>query len=179
MKVLILGSGRDYQKSTPEIEFTNLDHNLELNADIYFDLEKCVLEKIPLPENSFNEIHAAHLLEHIVNLVPLMEECYRLLKPNGSLAIVCPYYTNEWAWGDPTHVRGINEHSFNFFNQDYLKKSTSPTSRLSIKCNFELSKLVWIVCDEWKGVTGKELEIARKRYNNVIKNIYFELKAIK
>ena len=178
-KVLVLGSGREYKSSTLETGFINLESNPELKADLYFDLEDCKQKQIPLPENSLDEIHASHILEHIVNLAPLMEECYRLLKPGGLLAIVCQYYTHEWAWGDPTHVRGINEHTFNFFSQEYLKNSKSPTSRLNVKCNFEVKRVEFIVAEEWKHANASELEFAKRRYNNVITNIYFELVAIK
>lgn len=48
-----------------------------------FDVNK----GIPFPDNYFDEIRARAILEHIQNLGIFVDECYRVLKPNGKLYI--------------------------------------------------------------------------------------------
>jgi len=48
------------------------------------DLEK----NIPFPNETFDEIYSKNLLEHLRNVGFFLEECHRVLKPNGELVLV-------------------------------------------------------------------------------------------
>jgi ubiquinone/menaquinone biosynthesis C-methylase UbiE len=65
--------------------FTTVDL---LGADIYRDLR----EGIPLSANSVSVIYCSHMLEHIpyLSLPKFLEECKRVLKPNGQLSVCVP-----------------------------------------------------------------------------------------
>lgn len=65
--------------------FTTVDL---LGADIYRDLR----EGIPLSANSVSAIYCSHMLEHIPysSLLAFLEECKRVLKPNGQLSVCVP-----------------------------------------------------------------------------------------
>ena len=78
------------------------------------------LNKYPWPweENSFDEILAMDILEHLDNFMKAMEELHRILKPDGKVTIRVPYWNHSCAYIDPTHKRGFHEHSFHFFNVD-------------------------------------------------------------
>lgn len=54
----------------------------------------------------------SHVIEHVANLVGLMEEVYRVCKSGAVVEIVVPYYTSRGAFRDPTHVRYITEDTF-------------------------------------------------------------------
>jgi SAM-dependent methyltransferase len=43
-----------------------------------------------LPERSFNLIFMSHVLEHLPDLRPALERCFRLLAPGGRLVVVYP-----------------------------------------------------------------------------------------
>lgn len=45
-----------------------------------------------------------------------MDEMWRLLKPDGQFMILCPYGGSLGYWQDPTHVNGINEVTFSYFD---------------------------------------------------------------
>lgn len=49
------------------------------------------LEEQDYPANSFDAITMSHLIEHVPNPQALLEECFRLLKPNGYLSVVTPH----------------------------------------------------------------------------------------
>ena len=54
------------------------------------------LEQQAFPENHFDAVHSAHVLEHVYDPVGLLRECGRVLKPGGTLVILTP---NVESWG--------------------------------------------------------------------------------
>jgi len=42
------------------------------------------------PDNSFDVITLAHVIEHIYDPIGLLKECYRILKPNGKIIVATP-----------------------------------------------------------------------------------------
>src|SRR5437667_141922 len=82
-----------------------------------------------------SEIYCSHFLEHIgEEMIPFMEECYRVLEPNGKAHFECPYYTSVRAWQDPTHKRPITEFTFHYLNKEWLK--SQGISHYNIKADF-------------------------------------------
>lgn len=51
-------------------------------------------------------------------IIAFIEECHRILKPGGTLWIQTPSWDAEFMWIDPTHVRGFDIRSFDFFDPD-------------------------------------------------------------
>jgi len=88
-----------------------IDGIYQPGVNIVCDFEK----SIPLKTNSVDILHTSHLLEHIQNLVQLMEEAYRVCKPGGQVYITVPYFTSRGAFRDPTNVRYLSEETFMYF----------------------------------------------------------------
>jgi SAM-dependent methyltransferase len=73
------------------------------------------------PPNSVDEFQAHHVLEHIHNLIPLMDEMWTALKPDGRLHICVPNAEHtRAAWSDPTHVRAFTKATFDYFTPETL-----------------------------------------------------------
>ena len=66
--------------------WTTLD--LTYQVDIYWDL----LEGIPFPDNTVSEIYSSHVFEHFYyhDLMKLLKDCYRVLKPGGVINACVP-----------------------------------------------------------------------------------------
>lgn len=129
--------------------FINLDRSTRYGADVEMNLELCgqyghnFLHLPGVPEEPITECYcasthaafmrtaantvdlvlASHVLEHITNLIPLMREIHRVLKPGGHLCLVSPYASSDDAWEDPTHVRAFTEQSFRYFDRRLYEKA--------------------------------------------------------
>jgi len=81
-------------------------------VDIVADLEK----GLPfLPDNSVDQIHCRHFLEHIKNFENLMAEMIRVLKRDGTAHIFVPHFSNPHYYSDFTHSRFFGLYSFYYF----------------------------------------------------------------
>lgn len=109
--------------------FINIDKTALSNVDLIWNLEKTPL---PFKTNSVSEIKCEHILEHIRNFIPLMEEIHRICKPGTIIRVSAPYFRYEAAYRDPTHVRFFTEHSFDYF-QDGVKFSHYSKARFKVK----------------------------------------------
>lgn len=96
----------------------------------------------PFDDNSFDVIWMSHIIEHIPHAIRLSDyagggggiethrkmeandgdgwfsfffECWRILKPNGRMAVLFPYGPSVAGMSDPTHTRYILPASFSYF----------------------------------------------------------------
>lgn len=118
MRRLNVGCG-----SNPLEGFINLDGPWQPKADVHHDLETCGINDLPFQANVFDEILMVHTIEHISNLLPLMQELYRVAAPGCILGIRCPHGASDDADEDPTHVRRLFPRSFAAFGQPYYFKA--------------------------------------------------------
>jgi SAM-dependent methyltransferase len=83
----------------PDIHFTGVDyseHQLAKAKRLPYEFHACDLGVgIPLPDASFDIVHAAEVIEHLVDPDLLVDEAARLLKPGGHVVITTP---NLHAW---------------------------------------------------------------------------------
>lgn len=100
---------------------TRLDNNPDHRPDVVWDLTK---HPLPFADNSFNEIHAYEVLEHLAQqgdyrfFFAEFSEYWRILKPNGLFLASVPDRLSKWAWGDPSHTRIIQAENLVFLDQD-------------------------------------------------------------
>lgn len=107
---LDVGAGK-----TSSDDYATIDRSS--NADFQFDLELCGVEKLPFDDNTFVAVKCSHVLEHITNLLPLMQELHRVTVAGGQLIIRVPYGASDNADEDPTHVRRFFPDSCGYFSQ--------------------------------------------------------------
>ena len=134
MNKLNLGCGKSLMPDA-----VNLDKQHDDPSVVLFDLEMCAHSPLPFPDNNFDKIYMSHVFEHITNTMPLMQELWRVAKPNCGLFIRLPYGSSDNAWEDPTHVRPYFLDSFGYFSQvayggsDYGYRGDWATNRRILK----------------------------------------------
>ena len=70
---------------------------------------------LPVPDNSCINIFCSHVVEHVEDLIGLMNEFWRALKPNGEIHIVCPHKDSEKAYL-VHHIRRFDKKTFEAFD---------------------------------------------------------------
>ena len=98
--------------------WVNLDRVDLPGVDVVHDLTQCPW---PFPNESFSEILAKDVFEHVSNLVEIIEEAYRVLEPAGILTIQVPHFTSKDAFSDPTHVRPFSSLSWDYFTVQHSR----------------------------------------------------------
>jgi len=70
-----------------------------------------------IPDNSIDEIHSSHFMEHVNDFGLLMKEIYRILKPNGKNFIKVPHFSNPYFYSDYTHKNHFGLYSMSYFSK--------------------------------------------------------------
>ena len=83
MKLLNLGCGHRYHKNWTNVDFNSTGPNV---------LAHNLLQGIPFDDNFFDVVYHSHVLEHFSkeNGKRFVQECYRVLKPDGIIRIAIP-----------------------------------------------------------------------------------------
>ncbi len=167
---LHLGCGRTILEG-----WVNLDVVAGPGVDIVFDLDACATSRLPFADGSVDEFLASHVLEHLRQPLPLMEELHRVAKPNALAVFRVPYGSSDDAGEDPTHVRQFFLGSFAYFGQpvywraDYGYRGDWRTERISLLVDGK----------EYAGRTAQDILADVRRYRNVVREMIAELRAVK
>jgi len=152
--VLHMGCGLKKMKNG-----VNVDINPDVEPDKIYDLNKT---PFPWSDNTFHRVIMAHVLEHLGDpwaikmtyaewFFKFWHEVWRVLKPNGIVEVIVPYYNHESAWGDPSHVRPIMAQTFIFLSKkEYAKAkaaTNNPMAQYDIDFDFDILGLQ-VVNDE-------------------------------
>jgi predicted SAM-dependent methyltransferase len=105
--ILNLGCGNKHVANA-----VNLDVTCETNPDLVYDLN---LRPWPFADNSFTEVRANDVIEHLSDIVATMEEIHRICRPDAIVRISVPHFSCANAFTDPTH-----RHYFSYFSMDYF-----------------------------------------------------------
>lgn len=107
LRVVDVGVGATKQKAGA----WGLDVVAHGNVDVVADLRR----GLPFPDRSVDRVYAVHVLEHLPDLVPLLNELHRVLVPGGILHAMSPHWQHVNAVADPTHVRFFDVQTFKWF----------------------------------------------------------------
>jgi SAM-dependent methyltransferase len=105
--VLNLGCGRKLMAGA-----VNLDISSDVGADVVHDLAQFPW---PLPSDAFREVYAYDVIEHLDDVVRVMEEIHRICRAGARVHITVPHFSSANAFMDPTH-----RHQFSCFSFDYF-----------------------------------------------------------
>jgi SAM-dependent methyltransferase len=98
-------------------------------VDVVHDLE---VFPYPFENNSFDEIYASHIIEHVESVSLFMDELHRIAKPGAKLYIKTPHYSYSNSWRDPTHRWHFSVYSFEYFTQGHAADYYASAAKFNI-----------------------------------------------
>lgn len=119
--------------------YTNVDINPLVDPDMEVDLNDFPW---PWEDDEVDEIFTSDCLEHLfpigkeegqLNIIEIMRELHRVLKPGGLLTVSVPTTEGRGAFQDPTHVTYWNRNTFLYFVPETVQYGT-----LHVGFGFEL-----------------------------------------
>ncbi|MBI4909927.1 MAG: methyltransferase domain-containing protein [Acidobacteria bacterium] len=110
VRILDVGCGRNKYPGA-----IGVDRNPAGRADVLCDLDRF---PYPFRDQSFHQVRAIHVIEHVADVIKTMEEFHRLLKPGGRVILATPHYTDFSSFCDPTHRWHLTSFSFRYFGED-------------------------------------------------------------
>ena len=81
--LLNLGCGRKYRDGAVNLDIPSSD----VRADVWHDLN---LRPWPFEENTFTEVVANDVIEHLRDIIPSMEEIHRICRPGAVVRMTLP-----------------------------------------------------------------------------------------
>jgi SAM-dependent methyltransferase len=111
-KILDLGCGNKKRAGAIGVDYTK-----RYNADVIHDLN---FYPYPFESNSIDMVYLDNVLEHLNNPMQVMNEVYRILRPNGDVKIMVPYFRSPWAFIDPTHKTFYTVDSFCYYDPRHI-----------------------------------------------------------
>ena len=107
MRVLQLGCGSDKYPGA-----IGLDVNPRSEADVICDLN---LYPYPFAADTFDLVLCEHILEHLDDVIKVMEEIHRVSRAGARVIIRVPHFSSVYYYSDPTHKHPFGRHSFDYF----------------------------------------------------------------
>jgi SAM-dependent methyltransferase len=107
MRVLHLGCGQSKQPGA-----VGVDLNPRSAADVRCDLNRFAY---PFADNSFELVLCEHVLEHLDDVISVMEEIHRIGQAGARVVVRVPHFSSVYYYADPTHRHPFALHSFDYF----------------------------------------------------------------
>jgi SAM-dependent methyltransferase len=109
-KILHIGAGNSKIRGA-----VTLDINPRVNPDVVWDLN---LFPYPFEDCTFGTIVCEHVIEHLDNVIRVMEELHRISASAGRVWITVPHFSSLNFNTDPTHVHAFSSRSFDYLCLD-------------------------------------------------------------
>lgn len=170
LRRLHLGCGKDIREG-----WINLDISPLPGVAVVADLDDCRNTPLPFADGAIDEFHASHVIEHLRNPLPFMQELHRIASAGARAVFRVPYGSSDDADADPTHVRRYFTNSFHFFSQLAYKEKD-----YGYRGDWEIENIALAVpADRYAGVSDEQLfeDICSRR--NVVLEMVATLKAVK
>jgi SAM-dependent methyltransferase len=144
--ILNLGSGKKQRADA-----VNVDLVASTEPDLVHDLNQFPW---PLPDGHFTEVYAMDVIEHLDNVVAVMEEIHRVCADDAIVHITLPHFSSSNAFTDPTHRHYFSIFSFNYFTGGhdfsfYTQKRYRMRRRQMIFAPTLVNKVVWRLANRY------------------------------
>ena len=103
------------------------------SVDVVHDVNKTPW---PFTAESFDLVFFNHALEHVEDVIAVMDETHRVLVPGGRVVIQVPYFRCVDAYNDPTHTHFFASQTLDYFIKDAGLAKYHYSDRLFVKKGF-------------------------------------------
>lgn len=171
--------------------FVNVDKYAHAQPDVLWDLESTPW---PWSNNSIHAVLFDHSLEHMgaqsTVFLGIMQELYRICKPDARIHINAPHPRHDDFICDPTHVRIITPQMFWLFSREanlnwQAKGAANTPLALYLGVDFVLEHTKLILEEPYatqlrdNRITNTELESLVRERNNVVREMHLVLRVVK
>jgi SAM-dependent methyltransferase len=111
--------------SLPRAGYLGIDRFAGPAVGIVRDIE---CHGLPFGDDTISHVNACHFLEHMGDVVFVMNEIHRVCCHDARVDIVVPTMLGPWAAADPTHRHLFNARTFQYFERGGLQWRRSPKS---------------------------------------------------
>ncbi len=144
--VLNLGCGRKRVEGAVNLDVTPLT-----NPDVLHDLDR---RPWPFADDSFDEVLAYDVIEHLEDVVAALEEVHRVARDGAVVRVSVPHFSSGNAFGDPTHRRFFGYHTLDCFTEGhehsfYTRARFRYLHRQIIFWPTLINKAVWRLANRW------------------------------
>lgn len=105
----------------------------------------------PFPDDRFERVYAQDIIEHLDDVIRVMEEIHRVLEVGGEVHIRTAPWGMSQSYNDPTHKHWFTKQSFDFFDPD---TEWGQKYDFYTKCKFKVL---------WRQVEGYDLEFVLEK----------------
>lgn len=172
MKIIHLGCGLKKIEGA-----VGVDMRSDTQADIIHDLNKF---PYPFSNSEFNRVICDNILEHLEDIIKVMEEIHRIAKIGSKVVVIVPHFSSDDSFTDITHKHFFSRRSFDYFSPDKSPFPFYSKAKFKInkaKINFgKLGRLCGMQCmvNIWPSFYERHLAFIYRAYS-----IDFELEVIK
>lgn len=173
---LDLGCGQNCKIGDDGVKFTGVDYVKCDGVDIVHDLTKF---PYPFEDNSVDEVFTSHFLEHLdgEQRIRFFSEMYRILKPDGKMTHVHPYYKSVRAIQDPTHkFPPISENSYLYWDKNWRAANKLDHYKMPKELDFEFSVYYTFQDATWANKSEETRNFAINHYFNVVADMIVHMK---
>jgi hypothetical protein len=133
-----LGCGKNKKEG-----FIGVDQFPMDGVDVVLDIGS---EVWPWEDNSVEEAHCSHFLEHLTNFEGKWErthffnELFRVMAPGAKCSLIIPHWSSTRYYGDPTHKEPFSEMGFYYLSKEW-RMANAPHADKEVNpygydCNF-------------------------------------------
>jgi SAM-dependent methyltransferase len=144
--VLNLGCGRK-----PRADAVNVDVTPDTIPDVVHNLNR---RPWPFPDDRFGEVLLYDVVEHLDDLVGVMEEIHRVARHGATVRITTPHFSCANSFTDPTHRHHLGWFSLDYFtgaheHAYYTRACFAMRRRRLFFYPTLVNKLVWRLANRW------------------------------
>lgn len=164
---LNLGCGRDIRAG-----WVNVDAVPAPGIDVVADFDND--PRFPFADGTVGYSEGIHVIEHLANPLPFMQELWRVTRRGGTAVFRCPYGSSDDADADPTHVRRMFPESWGYFSQPYYHRAD-----YGYRGDWQLTDLTLAIFPEFGECTDGELWSMIRFQRNVVAEMIAKLRCVK